>query len=305
MKNTGKKYEEFVRKLQQAIIDSDKNTELKNITVEKNKIIKDKNGINREFDLYWEFELGGINYKTVIECKDYKSKIKINKIDEFVGKLQDIPGLKPIFATTKGYESGALKKAEQHGIEPLVMREQNDSDWKDEIGNFLTKILRIEIIAFTPAYITKVDILYDGNWIKENRPDIDITKPYQMIADNREIFIDDIIDKEKYSIYDLATKLTSQENKPGEYEKTKGFKEAYILFREDRIKVSFIKVHFYISKPFETQIEKDYSQNLVGVVEYPNRGIKKKFFENGDIYQEKLPDDKHQKITQKNPKNKE
>jgi hypothetical protein len=40
-----------------------------------------------------EFDLGGYVYKTVIECKDYASTITVEKIDAFIGKTNDIPGL--------------------------------------------------------------------------------------------------------------------------------------------------------------------------------------------------------------------
>jgi hypothetical protein len=122
MKNTGKEYEEFVRDLQQAIINSEEEIKQKNIIVEKNKIIKDKNGLDREFDLYWEYELGGFTYKTVIECKDYDTPIKLEKIDALIGKTHDIPELKPVFATKTGYQSGAETKAVQNGIDLIIIK---------------------------------------------------------------------------------------------------------------------------------------------------------------------------------------
>lgn len=60
----------------------------KNIEIERNKKIKDNYGIVREFDLYWEYELAGVIYKTIIECKDYASRVSIDKIDAFIGKLE-------------------------------------------------------------------------------------------------------------------------------------------------------------------------------------------------------------------------
>lgn len=108
MHNDGKKYEAFVRKLQQALLDSVNIVPNKTITVELNKKIKDNFGILREFDIYWEYELAGISYKTVIECKDYASKISIEKIDALIGKIRDIPSIRAIYATKTGYQSGEL-----------------------------------------------------------------------------------------------------------------------------------------------------------------------------------------------------
>ena len=288
-KNTGKEYEEFVRNLQQAIFDSEKLFEQRNIVVEKNKIIKDKNGIDREFDLYWEYELGGFVYKTVIECKDYNCSIKLTHIDALLGKIKDIPELKAAFATKIGYQPNAEKKAKSNAIDLLIVRKQNDSDWRDENGNFLTKIMDITINSYIPARITRFDILFDEKWVKENRPDIDISKPFQMGGFDKDLFIDDIANNEKYSLYDFSLKLTAlEDNKPGDYEKMKKFTNAYISHKENKIKVSLIKVFFNIQEPIESKIIIDYSQELLGVIEYLNKGIKKKVFENGNIQQGKL-----------------
>ena len=102
MRNNGREYESFVATLQQALLDSEKWAESKNIKIEQNKKIKDNCEIIREFDLYWEYECAGITYKTVIECKDYASKVSIEKIDALLGKIRDIPDLKPVFATKLG-----------------------------------------------------------------------------------------------------------------------------------------------------------------------------------------------------------
>lgn len=289
MNKTGKEYENFVANLQEAILNSEEIVKQKNIVIEKNKIIKDNNGIDREFDLYWEYELGGLTYKTIIECKDYGDPVKLEKVDALIGKIRDIPELKPIIATKTGYQSGAQKKAVINGIELLIVREQNDSDWRDEFGNQLTKIIDITINSHLPARITKIDVMFDGEWVKNNRPEIDITKPLNFGGLDNEIFIDDISKKEKYSVYDLAIRLSSlEENRPGDYEKIEIFTDAYILYGDKKLKVSLIKVFFCIPKSFETKVIIDYSQELKGVVEYLNKGIKKKIFENGIIKQDKL-----------------
>ena len=98
MGNNGREYEEFVANLHQALLDAEKLSDQTKTLVEKNKKITDRCGIEREFDIYWEYELAGFTYKTVIECKDYNSTISIDKIDALIGKTQDIPDIKPVFA---------------------------------------------------------------------------------------------------------------------------------------------------------------------------------------------------------------
>jgi hypothetical protein len=288
MDKTGKEYEEFVARLQEAIFDSEQYTSQKNILIQKNKKLFDKNGLEREFDIYWEYELGGFTYKTIIECKDYNSTISIEKIDALIGKIKDIPDLKAIFATKLGYQSGARIKASQNNIDLIIVREQNDSDWADEYGNPLIQIVNINGTLYIPARISKFQPLFDGKWIKENT-NIDITKPIQLRGLNNEIIIDDIDGKENYSLYELAEKLTSlEDNKPGEYERIKEFSDAYLVFKELRLKLRSYKVSYQIPKPIESNIHIDFSQELLGVIEYLEKGIKKKNFKDGNVQNDRL-----------------
>ena len=121
MVNTGKEYESFVARLQQAILISESIAAQKNVVVETNKKLLDNCGVERQFDIFWEYQLGGFTYKTVIECKDYDSKVSVDKIDSLVGKIQDLPDLKAVLATKKGYQSGAKSKAEHNSIDLLIV----------------------------------------------------------------------------------------------------------------------------------------------------------------------------------------
>jgi hypothetical protein len=283
MAKPGSEYEKFVYSMQKAILDADEIAKQKNIAIELNKKIIDKNGITREFDLYWEYELGGLIYKTVVECKDYNSLVSIERIDALVGKLHDIPDLKGIFATKKGYQTGALKKAQENNIELLVIREQNDSDWVDKDGNIYIKIIHNDIIAQWPAEIHDFQPRFDLDWIKDNT-DIDITKSYSLKGLNTEILIEDIEKNKEYSLFDLQTKLLELENEqPGDYEKLFELPNAYLTSKGGRVKISAYKVRYSISKPVTIEMEIDYSKELFGVIEYLQKGIKKAVFQNGIV----------------------
>ena len=84
--SAGRDYEAFVQDLQQAILKSEELIRQKNIHIERNKLLRIISESNENFDLYWEYELGGLIYKTVVECKDYASKISVEKIDALIGK---------------------------------------------------------------------------------------------------------------------------------------------------------------------------------------------------------------------------
>lgn len=283
MANNGKDYEFFVAKLQQALLNADAYASQKNIQVEVNKKIVDNCGIERQFDIYWEYELGGLLYKTVIECKDYASTITVEKIDALIGKVKDLPDLKAVFATKMGYQSGAQKKAENNKIELLIVREQNNDDWTDADGTPLIKIISMNIYAISPAFIENFTPKFDVEWIKENT-NIDIHKPLNLSALNTEIIIDNLEVPEKYSYRDLANKLSPiGEALQGSFEKEEFFENAFIYYKDLKLKLKSYKVEYTISKPVKNSFEIDFSKELIGVVEYLQRGTKKTIFKNGAI----------------------
>ena len=283
MTNTGKEYEKFVASIQQALLNAENITTQRNIKVELDKKIIDNCGIERQFDIYWEYEMGGLTYKTVIVCKDYSSNVSIEKIDALVGKTRDIPDLKPVFATKKGYQSGAQTKAEQNKIDLLIIREQNESDWTAEDGTPLIKKIRIDVRICMPAHIRKFDPMIDGKWIKENTS-LDTSKPISFSALNNEIFIEDVSKNEKYSLHELSSRLTPIENKEyGVFEKVEKFDNAFIYHQDFKLKLIGYKIEYSIPKPVHQPIEMDFSKELIGVIEYLQKGTKKSIFKNGIV----------------------
>jgi hypothetical protein len=283
MHNDGKEYEQFVASLQQAILNSEIVTTQQNIKIELNKKIKDNCGNEREFDLYWEYDLGGLTYKTVIECKDYNSNISVEKIDALIGKVRDIPDLKAVFATKKGYQIGAKNKAEQNKIDLLVIREQNDTDWHDADGNPYVKEIHINMHLSMPAIITRFEPIIDAEWIKSNTK-IDTSKPLNLHGLNNALFIEDLDKNEKYSLYDLAYKLSPIGNQEfGQFSKQEDFKNAFLYYQDLKLKIHSYKIEYSISKSLIEPIVIDFSKELVGVVEYLQKGTKKSIFRDGII----------------------
>jgi len=283
MANTGKEYEIFVAAIQQAILNAEEITKQKNIQVEVDKKITDNCGIERQFDIYWEYELGGITYKTVIECKDYNSYVSVEKIDALIGKIRDIPDLKPVFATKNGYQTGAKIKADQNKIDLLIVREQNDTDWKNENGTPLLKKICINMQLCLPAHISKFEPTLDLEWIRENST-IDISEPLNLSGLDNEIFIENVDSGEIYSLHDLISKLAPMEGKEyGKFEKVEKFSNAFIRNKDLRLKLSGFKIEYSILKPINMPIEIDFTKELIGVVEYLQKGTKKSIFRGGVI----------------------
>lgn len=285
-KNTGRDYEEFVGAIHQSLIQAEKISHLKNITVEVNKKIVDKNGITRQFDVYWEFNLGGYEYKTVIECKDYASSVSIEKIDAFIGKTADIPGLRLIYATKTGYQSGAQKKAEQYKIDLLIVREADNEDWRAPDGTPLIKTIQLNIVAITPPRITAFSPMIDASWLEsqKNLNIDDLNSRFSRLLNNQ-IFIVDNTTHDKYSLCDLENSLSARvpniQYGAGTYKEE--LADAYLELENGdlRLKLRGYSLNYTYNKPAETISTIDYSKELLGIVQNYTSGAKKMVFKDG------------------------
>ena len=287
MANDGKEYEQFVKNLYQALIDSEGIAKQKNVEIEANKKLTDSCNIEREFDLYWEYELAGVTYKTVIECKDYQSRVSIEKIDALIGKIQNFPDLKAVFATKTGYQSGAKDKAEFNKIDLLIVREQSEDDWQNVDGNPFIKKIEINLELVSGASIIKFLPEIDGKWAKENT-DIDFSKPFNPKMRNDLITIEDNIKGKKYTILQLEKQLgESHRGESGEFTQEHKFDDAYIYFEDLKLKLRKYKIRYSVSLPIILPINIDYTEELVGIIEYLNKGTKTA------IYSDKIIKDWH------------
>lgn len=278
MANDGSEYEQFVKNLQQALLDSEDLIKQNNVKIETNKKLKDNCGVEREFDLYWEYELAGVTYKTVIECKDYQSRVSIEKIDALIGKVRDLPDLKAVFATKTGYQSGAKTKAKFNKIDLLIVREESDEDWQDDEGNpFIKKIaINMELVSAARAISFSPEI--DGNWVKENT-DIDVSKPFNLNMRNDRITIEDNDKGDKYTILHLEERLgASHRGQSGEFTHEQKFDDAYIYCEDLKLKLRAYTIRYSVSLPINMPINIDYSKELVGVIEYLHKGTKTAVF---------------------------
>jgi hypothetical protein len=77
----------------------------------------------REIDILLTGTFSGYPIRIAIECKNYKSIIDAPKIDAFVGKLQQIgiPSQHGVFVSAHGFTSGAIDRAKEAGIIPLIL----------------------------------------------------------------------------------------------------------------------------------------------------------------------------------------
>ncbi|MDP9150531.1 MAG: restriction endonuclease [Myxococcota bacterium] len=70
-----------------------------------------------QIDVYCEFELGGITYRTVVQCKDWSYPVEQEHLFAFKTILDDLPGQpRGVFVARSGIQRGARRFAEAEGI---------------------------------------------------------------------------------------------------------------------------------------------------------------------------------------------
>lgn len=172
--------------------------------------IPDKNGINRQIDILIEVKGDPRfdNFRIIIETKNWNKKININTVGAFIDLLESTKVTKGIIVTTKGFQSGAKKKAILENSKQLLIykvEETSDKELENWINDRLYEIKLIPIIDpkklefefsfFSPP--PKIDlskILDDGVMI--------FTNPYQ-----EEKFIDFVL-REKNRVLQSALNKT-------------------------------------------------------------------------------------------------
>lgn len=93
-----------------------RNEDVKIQKLEKRYKIKDKNGTEREFDIYYEFIVAGHLHHVAIECKNYKRPLSIEIVYQFIGKLKDFNNINGYIISRTGYQRGAAERQSQMGL---------------------------------------------------------------------------------------------------------------------------------------------------------------------------------------------
>jgi hypothetical protein len=125
--NTGKPYEKLTRRVFEALLAQQSVT---NLRVDHDVKLQ---GITNEhqIDVYWEFETGGITYRTVVECKDWKDPVDQGTLFALHTVLLDLPGQpRGVVVARSGFQEGAEQFARAHGIVLYELRAPRDEDWE-------------------------------------------------------------------------------------------------------------------------------------------------------------------------------
>jgi hypothetical protein len=155
-KNTGIPYEVLTQQIFQAIHDQ---SQIKNVKVQHNVELQGTH-LKHQIDVYWEYELGGIVYRAIVQAKDWGQAVTQNQLLSFKAILDDLPGQpRGIFVTRTGYQIGARTYAEANGIKLYELRQPTDEDTKGRI-----KTICLNMVAFPKNY-SGVEPIQDQAWV--------------------------------------------------------------------------------------------------------------------------------------------
>jgi hypothetical protein len=140
-----------------------------------------------------------------------------------------------------------------------------------------------------PATITDFQPLIDAEWAEENIGK-DFESGLSVSGMNNEIFVEIADSGEKYSIHQLASDLAPLKNDEcGAFKKEVRCNEGWISGPSFKYKIKGYNISYTLSKPFESPMVIDFSKELVGVIEYLQKGTKKSIFKDGVVKHNDLP----------------
>ena len=157
---SGTEYEHLARDIYQALLQSDG---VDTVDVKHNIDVAGRSGCSHQIDVYWEFRLAGVVYKTAIECKRYNKPLEIGRVRDFYAALTDIGNIQGIVVTTVGYQSGAKRFADYYGINLQELRTPTDADWAGKLRD-----VAVKIVIFVPKIEGFGSFLVEDTWYQAN-----------------------------------------------------------------------------------------------------------------------------------------
>ena len=117
---------------------------IENVDVQHNVKLKGKTGFEHQIDIYWKFQMAGVEHCVIVECKNYSSSITVDKIKVLHATAVDLDA-KALIITKTGYQSGVVTLAESYKIGLKLLKKPEPSDW-----NGFVQTINVKLAAITP-----------------------------------------------------------------------------------------------------------------------------------------------------------
>ncbi|MGL4473861.1 MAG: restriction endonuclease [Shewanella sp.] len=102
------------------------------VSIRRNVSMKGIDG-ERQIDLLITSNFAGMEFRTIVECKDYNKKVDVKVIDGFHSVMQDVSANKGVVVSRKGFSSTAVTKAKRLGISLFSAHQANSEKWKFDL----------------------------------------------------------------------------------------------------------------------------------------------------------------------------
>ncbi|MBS1753576.1 MAG: restriction endonuclease [Ferruginibacter sp.] len=90
---------------------------------------------NFELDLSYTINIGGFDYFTIIECKNWNKTISQGMLTALKGVMDEVKAQKAIMVTALGFQSGAIKYAKSHRIGlTVITKKMNETKFLNASG---------------------------------------------------------------------------------------------------------------------------------------------------------------------------
>jgi hypothetical protein len=110
----------------------------KEIEVKHLQKLKSPDGIEHEVDLHYYFEVDGIKYLNIVECKQWNKSVTREMVKAFKAVKDDLRAHKAVMITNHGYQSGAIEYAKVHGIGLVKLNKRERDVWAHFDGGLAT-----------------------------------------------------------------------------------------------------------------------------------------------------------------------
>ncbi len=267
MAKQGSTYETLVQRVFSQILAQ---SAVKTIDVRKNVVVQGKT-TRHEIDVFWEFELSGIKYKTIIQAKDWATKVPQGEILKLKAVLDDIPGQpKGIFVTRTGYQPGAEQFALANGIGLYEFREPNEADWQGKL-----KEININLRMFVPnTELTRFE--FDEVWIRDRMKQLGIPHLALTIRESPDrVWIFDDHGRELQTMQQVLDELLAsmgmKETAPQEVRVDLTGKERFLLSGHADLK--FLKLKCLVFRISIAKIEQPLTIDYTSVVGFILRNV--------------------------------